>query len=52
MLQWIFSACTADLQNLRIFVYFVTFFRESVAGVRVKQLPRNLQQLEALTAPA
>ncbi len=30
------------------FAYPVRFFRESVAGGRVKQSPQTLQQLEAL----
>ncbi len=40
--QWISSALE--------FPYPVMFFRESVAGGRVKQSPRTLHQLEALAA--
>ncbi len=39
---------TADLRNVRIMRIHLGFFRESVAGGRVKQSPWTLQQLEAL----
>ncbi len=38
---WLYQGHTADLQNV---LNFVRFIRESVAGGKVKQSPRTLQQ--------